>query len=362
MKKIKWHLYGLLIYSTIVLSLDYFFLGSAIKWKNEFIVLLDQFWVFYTVFAILYFSFLAPSSKKIIAIPITILSVGGTYLITYLYCKVNPETVYTTKSIIYSIGNYYAHFSLYSLGYFFVERSFQKQKKIRFIEKQQAEMAKANLEIENKNLRLNEDFLRAQINPHFLYNCLNFFYSETFEKNPYVGEGILMLADIMRYSLKDYSKTNGLTDLSEEIEHIENVINIHQKRFVNTLNISIKVEGNLENKLITPMVLITMVENVFKHGDLHDRKNPALINCYINEETQKVHFTTYNTKSRGPKDPSTGIGLNNIKQRLQSLYKNNFSIDTSEEMDTYKKELIIPYFKYSDQKDSISKMYNQAVC
>ncbi|MBK7884733.1 MAG: histidine kinase [Chitinophagaceae bacterium] len=92
-------------------------------------------------------------------------------------------------------------FSIYALGYFFAQRSIKRQKQLRLAEQQQAETQQAKLEIENQNLRLQEDllqsennFLRAQINPHFLYNCLNFFYSETFQNNPNAAEGILMLS------------------------------------------------------------------------------------------------------------------------------------------------------------------------
>lgn len=291
------------------------------------------------------------------------------WIVRYIYwhyllalIDVKPFTEYEFGIFTRIVIRVFIIFSLYALGYFYAQRSIEKQKKLRIFEKQQAETEKAKLEVENKNLKLNEDFLRAQINPHFLYNCLNLFYSETFEKLPEVGEGIIMLAQIMRYSLNDYSENNGLTELSEEIEHIENVINIHQKRFVNSLNISIKVEGNREEKLIAPMILITMVENVFKHGDLHDKNYPAEICCSINEIEQKVYFTTYNKKSKGPKEPSTGIGLNNIKQRLQSLYKDNFSITTDEDANIYKKEIAIPYFSCSNQADISTETYNQVVC
>ena len=154
------------------------------------------------------------------------------------------------------------------------------------------------LEAENRVLQLQEEkvmlqtqlleseinFLRAQINPHFLFNCLNFFYSEMLDTQPKVADGIITLSEIMRYSLQDFSKTGGLANLQQELEHIQNVIKIHKMRFANNLFINLEVDGNPENIQIAPMVLITLVENIFKHGDLHDAKKPASIICSIDQK------------------------------------------------------------------------------
>jgi two-component system LytT family sensor kinase len=246
------------------------------------------------------------------------------------------------------------HFAMYGFFYWYYFKTINNKKVV-------FELKTKNLNLENEKIKLEYDFLKAQINPHFLHNCLNFLYSETFEKNPNVSEAILMLSDIMRYSLKDYSDTNGLANLSEEIEHIENVININQLRFVDSLHIDIKIEGEPEGKLVVPMVLMTLVENVFKHGDLHDKNHPALIHCKIDSSREMLYFSTYNKKKMGTKEPSTGIGLNNIKQRLQSLYQDNFSITTIEDESNYKKEINIPYLDYSYPKNASIKTPNYTV-
>ena len=131
---------------------------------------------------------------------------------------------------------------------------------------------------------------------------------------------------------------------------MENVINIHQLRFSGGLQIALKVEGNPDGKLVAPMVLITLVENIFKHGDLHDKNNPAFVHCTIDAKSRTVYFATANKKQTGTHEGSTGIGLTNIKQRLQSLYKDNFTISTTDEDDIYKKEITIPYFDHLQQQ------------
>ncbi len=234
-------------------------------------------------------------------------------------------------------------YSVYGLLFWYATNYIKSERKLYTSEKEKLQLQNQNLLLQNDNIMMENNFLRAQINPHFLYNCLNFFYSETLEKHPYVADGILMLSDIMRYSLKDYSHNNGLTELSEEIEHIENVVNIHQMRFVGSLHIKIKVEGHPEGKLIAPMVLITLVENVFKHGDLHDSNHPAIIHCKIDEAKKNILLSTFNKKKTGSREPSTGIGLANIEQRLQSLYPDSFNIHTFEDDFRYKKEIVVPY-------------------
>ncbi|MBK7884293.1 MAG: hypothetical protein IPJ81_11235 [Chitinophagaceae bacterium] len=109
------------------------------------------------------------------------------------------------------------------------------------------------------------------------------------------------------------------------------------------MHITFEVQGNAEGKLVAPMVLITLVENIFKHGDLHDADNPAFVYCTIDDSIQTVYFSTHNKIRTGAYEGSTGIGLSNIEQRLQSLYKNNFSISTTDVGDTYKKEITMPY-------------------
>jgi two-component system LytT family sensor kinase len=364
MKKIRNHILGILIYAVYTLTIDYIYYTKIFKLNILLALLLLEIWIFYSFFFTLN-TFFGRKNRRIgNGIIVFIICLLGTFLFDLFYYKVAEiykHESFTYKDVIYDASQAFTQFSIYALGFFFAQRSIQKQKQLRLSEQQQAEIEKAKLEIENKNLRLQEDFLRAQINPHFLYNCLNFFYTQTFQNNPNVAEGVLMLSDIMRYSLKDYSSTNGLANLAEEIAHVENVINIHQLRFSASLQIAFTIEGNPQGKLVAPMVLITLVENVFKHGDLHDKENPVRINCTIDASRENVYFSTYNKKKTGNHEGSTGIGLSNIKQRLQSLYKDNFGITTIDTATSYKKEITIPYFNQQQQQNFSAGIANHAI-
>lgn len=247
---------------------------------------------------------------------------------------------------------------MYAVGYFFFERSLQNQRKAAAQEKGIIMSEKESLEKENKILQLLEEkaslnnklfqsetnFLRAQINPHFLQNCLNFLYSDTRKTNPNAAEAILLLSDLMRYSVADNSTTGGMTMLEEELRQLNSVIQINQLRFKETLNIVFIKEGNIENKRIVPMVLLTLVENLIKYGDLKDVRNPANIQCNIIEADNKVRFTTFNKKAfTSTTHHSAGLGFKNIKERLSLIWSNNFLFEHKDENGFFTVTVTMPY-------------------
>jgi two-component system LytT family sensor kinase len=199
------------------------------------------------------------------------------------------------------------------------------------------EQQKMELEVEKSQANLN--FLKAQINPHFLHNTLNFLYAKALPLSDELSEGIATLSDIMRYALNDGNNENGKALLREEIEHVQNVIKINQLRFSNNLQVDFSVEGVVNGARIIPFVLITLVENAFKHGDLKSAENPIVIKIKVDQN--KLFFYCRNKKKSGPKELSTGLGLDNIKNRLQLAYGNNYNFIVKDEMDFYTTELII---------------------
>ncbi|HAD14804.1 MAG TPA: hypothetical protein DCF33_20445, partial [Saprospirales bacterium] len=122
------------------------------------------------------------------------------------------------------------------------------------------------LQLEMEKSQANFNFLKAQINPHFLHNTLNFLYAKSLPYSEELSEGILTLSDIMRYALDEQTRQDGKALLADEVEHVNNVIKINQLRFENQLQVHFTVQGSLEGLRIAPFVLITLVENAFKHG------------------------------------------------------------------------------------------------
>jgi sensor histidine kinase YesM len=195
------------------------------------------------------------------------------------------------------------------------------------------------LKLEMEKAQANFNFLKAQINPHFLHNTLNFFYAKSLPYSPDLSEGILTLSDIMRYALSEHTLHEGKALLTDEVEHVNNVIKIHQLRFEHRLQVRFEVQGKTDGVLIVPFVLITLVENAFKHGDLNDAAHPLDIRLTI--KNGALYFFCRNKKKNGPKQLSTGIGLENIKKRLELAYGNTFLFYIEDEQEFYTAELWI---------------------
>jgi LytS/YehU family sensor histidine kinase len=133
--------------------------------------------------------------------------------------------------------------------------------------------------------------------------------------------------------------------LENEIEHINNVIKINQFRFNNKLQIQFLISGDTNRVRIVPLVLITLVENAFKHGELLDPAYPVLITLTVDESKQAINFAVKNKKKTGPKEMGTGIGLENTKRRLEFAYNHNHKMELKNEEEFYTATLQLPLFK-----------------
>lgn len=206
------------------------------------------------------------------------------------------------------------------------------RKKHRLLEQQ-----KLQLEVEKAQAELK--FLKSQINPHFLHNTLNSFYARSLPLSQELAGGILTLSEMMRYALGQTYSADGKVLLKDEIEHLRNLVSIHQFRFRNHLNVELVVRGELNGALIIPFVLITLVENIFKHGDLSSDDHPVRIGIEVKDGS--LRFCSTNKKKTGPRELSTGIGLDNIKKQLDLTYGDGYELVIRDEAETYSTELLI---------------------
>lgn len=195
--------------------------------------------------------------------------------------------------------------------------------------------------LKTENIRNELAFLQNQINPHFLYNTLNLFYSKMVPYNVDLAGGILTLSDIMRYALTSHVQNSAgkKTSLSDEVVHLENVIKINRLRFPNSMYLDFEVNGAIESVDMLPLVLITIAENLFKHGAVHIPESPAKIKLTVADGI--VRYETFNKKKIGLKEPGTGIGLANIKKRLEYTYGDKFNFLTKDDGEFYTVELTI---------------------
>jgi hypothetical protein len=179
----------------------------------------------------------------------------------------------------------------------------------------QAEADKANAEL---------SFLKAQINPHFLFNTLNNIYSLAVTKNENTADSILKLSNIMRYVTDDVREDFG--SLDNEIECMRDYIDLQRLRLGKKMNVDFLVNGQTENKKIAPLILMTFIENVFKYGiSSHEQSE---ISIKISVEDHNIIFFCRNRLFDVKRNPGrTGIGIANTRQRLQHLYPNKHFLD-----------------------------------
>lgn len=172
--------------------------------------------------------------------------------------------------------------------------------------------------------------LKHQINPHFLFNSLSFIYGKVIKLDKQTADSVLMLANIMRYALA--KNTDGKVNIMDELEHLKNVVEINQRRHNHELNIRYDEQIDDQSISVLPLVLITLVENAFKHGDLHDSAYPLQIRVITG--VNELYFGVKNKKGNGIKELSNGVGLQNISQQLKLTYGNRCSF-LVDETDTY---------------------------
>jgi LytS/YehU family sensor histidine kinase len=175
--------------------------------------------------------------------------------------------------------------------------------------------------------------LRSQVNPHFLFNTLNNIYSLVYRKSDDAPEAVLKLSEIMRYML--YDSNTDKVSLEEEITYLRSFIELQSLRIHDKNYVEFNISGNSEGFYISPMLLISFVENAFKHGSKNVARPGIIINLTV--DTYKMIFvvTNFVRKNESSKDASGGIGLQNIKRRLELLYPGKHSLDTSSNENMY---------------------------
>jgi len=182
--------------------------------------------------------------------------------------------------------------------------------------------------LESKKTNAELALLKSQINPHFFFNTLNNLYGLTVEKSDLASEVVLKLSDMMRYTI--YMGKEDLVPLKEEVAYLQNYIELHKIRYHKNVDITCKCTATREYK-IAPLLFIIALENAFKHGVEKLTEN-AYIHINITTEDAVILFEIVNNFEQPEIDSQRGIGLDNLKQRLQLLYpkKHQLHIEKSD--------------------------------
>ena len=200
------------------------------------------------------------------------------------------------------------------------------------------------VEVEKVNTEL--AFLRAQINPHFLFNVLNTIYFQIQKENNEARNSLEKLSEMLRYQL--YECTTDMIDISKELAYIQNYVAVQQLRMEAGTDMQLKLPGDIGSFKIAPLLILPLVENAFKHiSNFKDpSKNKLSIDIYIEADSWFVVnvVNTYNSMDRtGQLQYSSGLGLKNLERRLVLLYPGKHSITTKRTENTYETTLKIQY-------------------
>ncbi|MFD2286311.1 sensor histidine kinase [Pedobacter petrophilus] len=235
-----------------------------------------------------------------------------TILLSHILDLIRGKQSPVQLSWVYYVGSFYRAtlFIIFGSGYYFLST---------FLRRNNNEMRKA-VEIERLQLRLvtlERDFLRSQINPHLFFNTLNFVKYAAKKDSALAEEAILRLSEIMSFALDKNMDAHG--SLTAEVKQAENIIRLNQMRFADKLKIRLEVSIDDGQSRTLPLILLTMVENMFKHGDLNSEDNEALIE--VRNEGKMISYRTKNLRGKlSSPMPSTKKGLENISSRLNSIY------------------------------------------
>lgn len=184
---------------------------------------------------------------------------------------------------------------------------------------------------EKARLSTELSYLKAQINPHFLFNTLNSIYSLALEKSDATADAIVRLSSFMRYVIREAH--DDRVALPKELDYISHYVALQQLRLDDTATVDFQVSGDPAGLEIAPLLLISFIENAFKYGVNPDGKSGIRIRVDILGDT--LHLLVENSKVRVFQDEQTGIGLENTRARLRLLYPRRHELTIRDEGTTF---------------------------
>lgn len=180
-------------------------------------------------------------------------------------------------------------------------------------------------ELETQNLTSELAFLKSQINPHFLFNTLNNIHTLSFKQSPLAPDAIMQLSELMRYMI--YESDTDFVPLEKEVYHLKSFIELQSLRFKADDLVSFNISGNVSRHQIAPLLLLPFIENAFKHGYQLNQRHCIKIDL---KATEEIMFQVENPMSPAgisqSKDGVGGVGLENIKRRLELIYPGRYTL------------------------------------
>lgn len=309
-------------------------------------VLIDRFLLTgrYKTFLILLFS-----SAIFFGIVLRILAYNIIYPMFYPDAT-NVPLFYWPKILI---SIFYIYTVVAFAGTFHIIRHWYKhQQATQLLEQTAQQLEKEKLDAELK-------LLKSQINPHFLFNTLNNLYALTLSQSSRAPEMVYKLSQLMNYMMYDGNQAE--VPLEKEIQYIENYIALEKIRYDNRVDVSLNVYDNVDGIIIAPLLLLPFVENSFKHG-LSNRISGGWIRIDILLQGNTLVMKVENSKSLHEKEkfikPVSGIGLQNVKKRLELIYADRYNLQIIDEEETFLVVLKIQFEGITRRQKVAAKEYN----
>ncbi|SHL17339.1 sensor histidine kinase [Chryseobacterium polytrichastri] len=216
-----------------------------------------------------------------------------------------------------NFGFYFFDNIFYSSTTIFISTTFWFFKYFVEVEKEKSELIEAKKTAELQALK-------TQINPHFIFNSLNNIYSLVYQKSDKALPALEELSQLLRYSTKDLEK--DFITLDKEIGYIESLIALESLRLKNPELLLVEKNINFPKLNISPMLIVPFVENAFKHGDFREKGFVVK----MSDDNKVLHFNLHNFKKDKMKDSTSGIGIENVKKRLEILYPKKHELNIRE--------------------------------
>jgi Ca2+/Na+ antiporter len=191
--------------------------------------------------------------------------------------------------------------------------------------------------LQQEKLQTELSYLKAQINPHFLFNTLNSIYSLAIEKSDYTATAVVKLSGMMRYIISESHK--NFVSLDKEVSYINDYIELQKFRLGGTVDIQYSLQGNYNGKEIAPLILITFVENAFKYGVNPEQYSKILVTINIENDSLTLKVENNKVVTSQDKIEVSGLGISNTRNRLEMLYPGKYKLHIDDGAEKFKVQL-----------------------
>lgn len=347
-KEIRIHIWVwgvFIIYETIVIGILFNLFGNPLTYFLHYLVIIPLFYLHGEIAMPWAFKSKSQALWKlplIVAVQIVVYVLAH-YVVDLFLIAIKIVSVkgdYQLNSTFILRNLYRGFFFMgFSTGYYFLKTYIKEKKRTAELEKEQLNAIIQQKSTEQELFRAQNAFLKAQINPHFLFNTLNFIYNKVSVSSPEAAEAVLSLSDMMSYAITSDDR-GGMIKLEDEMEQTMNLISLFKLRKAKPIYLKTEFAENTKQLRFIPLVLLTVAENMFKHGQLQDPNHEATLKVYI--ENEILYFESYNY-SRPQKNMRSSTGLENIRKRLNYAYGEEVSFEYSTGSDEcFKLKLGVP--------------------